>query len=85
MVIVHRNHRIISNFSRGSGGKKMKKWIENFKPCMVIFVQSCPEDETARMVRAVCADRVFRVRYKIAVRNAKGDKKILRWLGMDYK
>jgi hypothetical protein len=73
------------SFSRDYGDKKMKKWIENFKPYMVIFVQPCPEDETARVVQAVCADRVFRVRHKMAVRKAKGDKKILRWLGVDHR
>jgi hypothetical protein len=37
------------------------------------------------VVQAVCADRVFRVRYKIATKNAKGDKNTLRWLGVAYK
>lgn len=58
----------------------MKNWIEDFKPKMIQFVHPCLEDETAIMVQAVCADRVFHVRYKMAVKNANGDKRILRWL-----
>lgn len=60
----------------------MKTWIENFKPRMITFVQPCPGDETARIIQAVCASRVFWVRYKIAVKNARGDKTILKWLGV---
>jgi hypothetical protein len=60
----------------------MRNWLLNFKPHMAVFVQPCPEDETAMVVQAVCADRVFRVRHKVAIKNARGDKTILRWLGV---
>lgn len=63
----------------------MKTWIMDFKPKMIMFVHPCLEDETAIMVQAVCADRVLRVRYKIATKNAGGDKKILRWLGVNHR
>jgi hypothetical protein len=53
----------------------MRTWIENFKPKMIIFVQSCLEDETAIMVQAVCADRVFRVRYSMASHGTRGDSR----------
>jgi hypothetical protein len=56
-------------------------WLLGFKPRMIVFVQPCPEDETAMVVQPVCADRVFRIRHKMAVRKASDDKKILRWLG----
>ena len=58
----------------------MKTWIENFKPGMITFVHPCPEDETAIMVQAVCAERVFDVRCKIAVRKAGSNKAILKYL-----
>lgn len=56
-------------------------WILNFKPRMVVFVHPCPEDETARIVQAVCADRVFRVRRNMAIRAAGSDKIALKLLG----
>jgi hypothetical protein len=55
-------------------------WLENFKPEMVVFVRPCMEDPTARVVQAVCADRVFKVRLKIALGKAGGDKRILKLL-----
>jgi hypothetical protein len=65
----------------------MKTWIENFKPRMVIWrenprggrvIDSFMGDTV--ICQPVCADRVLRVRHKMAVRKASGDKKILRWL-----
>jgi hypothetical protein len=47
---------------------------------MIIFVQSCLEDETAIMVQAVCADRVFRVRYSMAVKKANNNKAVLKFI-----
>lgn len=55
-------------------------WLKNFKPKMVVFVHPCPQDPTALMVQAVCARRVFNVRYKVAVRKAGNDKTVLKLL-----
>lgn len=43
-------------------------WIEDFSPKMVVFIYPCAEDKDQRVVQAVCADRVFRVRYQVALR-----------------
>ena len=55
-------------------------WLKNFKPEMVVFVHPCLQDPTALMVRAVCADRVLRVRYEVAVKKAGNDKNALKLL-----
>lgn len=60
----------------------MRTWIEDFKPRMVMFVHPCLEDETAIMVQAVCADRVLRVRHKMAVKKVGNDRVALRFLGV---
>jgi hypothetical protein len=49
---------------------------------MVMFVRPCLGDEDAVMVQAVCADRVFRVRLKIAIRKAGNDKAVLKFFGV---
>lgn len=59
-----------------------QNWLLNFKPKMVMFHHPCLEDEDAIMVQAVCADRVFHVRYKIAIKNAGNDKVALKFLGV---
>jgi hypothetical protein len=59
----------------------MRTWIRNFKPGMITFVHPCPEDETAIVVQAVCADRVFRVRYSMAIKEAGNDEAILKFIG----
>lgn len=60
----------------------MRTWLLNFKPSMIIFVQPCPEDETAMVVQAVCADRVFRVRHNMAIKKAGNDRVALKFLGV---
>jgi hypothetical protein len=67
----------------------MKTWIENFKPHMVVWKENTKGGRVIDtfmgdtiIIQAVCADRVFRVRHKMAIRNARGDKSILRWLGV---
>lgn len=60
----------------------MRTWIEDFKPRMVMFVHPCLEDETAIMVQAVCADRVLRVRHKMAIKKAGNDRVALKFLGV---
>lgn len=61
-------------------------WLSNFKPRMIIHIQySAAVCENTYIVEAVCADRVFRVRHRIAVRNARGDEKMLKWLGGNHK
>lgn len=56
-------------------------WILGFKPKVVVFVCPCPEDETAMMVQAICADRVFKVRHNMAIKAAGNDEIALRFLG----
>ena len=50
-------------------------WLKNFMPKMAMF-----EENDVIFVEAVCAKRVFRVRYKIAVREARGSKALLKLL-----
>lgn len=49
-------------------------WLLNFRPKMVMFTSPCVEDPTAITVQAVCAYRVFRVRYAMAIRKAENIK-----------
>jgi hypothetical protein len=51
----------------------------NFKPKMVIW-----KDDDAIFVEPVCADRIFRIRYTVAMKKAGNDKnaqKLLRRSG----
>lgn len=47
----------------------------NFKPKMVIW-----KNDDAIFVEPVCADRIFRIRYKVAVEKAGNDKNALKLL-----
>lgn len=58
----------------------MNNWLKNFKPKMIMFVCPCTDDPTALAVRAVCADRVFRVRFQVAVKKAGNNKVALKLL-----
>jgi hypothetical protein len=69
----------------------MRTWIENFKPRMIIWKENAGGGRVIDefmgdtiIVQPVCADRVFIVRHKMAVENAKGNKKILRWLEVSH-
>lgn len=55
-------------------------WLKNFKPKMIMYVHPCMEDPTAIAVRAVCADRVIVIMYKVAVKKAGNDKNALKLL-----
>lgn len=57
-------------------------WLMNFTPHMVLYVNygTGPYDDVY-IAEAVCANRVFRVRRAIAIKNAKGDEKLIKLLG----
>lgn len=54
-------------------------WLKNFKPRMVIFDMG---DRT--VVKAVCANRVYRVAFRVALKKAGNDKRAKRLLGGGY-